>query len=79
MVFGYSVVLIPILFIIIFLSSTTGFENLNILEREPYYILYPRSALIFFIWYVVDRLFYILSTVKMYLVFLCSFNQRDYT
>ena len=60
MVFGYLVVLIPILFIIIFLSSTTGFENLNILEREPYYILYPRSALIFLsdTWWIDFFIFY---------------------
>ena len=50
MVFGYYVVSIPILFIRIFLlSSTTGFENLNNLKGEPYYILQPLSALNFYL------------------------------
>ena len=36
---GYYVVPIPILFIRMFLSSTTGSGNLNNLKGGPYYIL----------------------------------------
>ena len=49
MVFGYNDVAIPILFIRIFLSSTTGFQNLNNSKGEPYYILQRRSVLIFYL------------------------------
>ena len=39
MIFDYRVVPIPILFIRIFLSSTTEFGNLNNLKGSLYYIL----------------------------------------
>ena len=49
---------IPIGFMKILLSSTTGFRNLNNLKGGPYYILQPRSVLIFLIWSVADKIFY---------------------
>ena len=48
MSFGYYVVSIPILFIRIFLSSTTGSGNLNNLKGDPYYILQPGPTLFAF-------------------------------
>ena len=78
MIFEYYVVPIPIAFIIIFLSSTTGSGNLNNLKVGPYYILQLGSMLFFLICSAVDQLFFILSPVKIYGVCICSFIQRDY-
>ena len=78
MIFGYYIVPIPILFIIIFLSSTTGSGNLNNLKVGPYYILQLGSKLFFLVCSTVDKLFFILSPVKIYGVCICSFIQRDY-
>ena len=78
MIFEYYVVPIPIAFIIIFLSSTTGSGNLNDLKVGPYYILQLGSMLFFLICSAVDQLFFILSPVKIYGVCICSFIQRDY-
>ena len=61
--------LTPILFIRIFLSSATGFGNLNNLRGDPYCILQPCSVLFFFdLIQMEDKLFYILSPVKIYVV-----------
>ena len=48
MSFAYYVVPIPMLFLRIFLSSTTGSGNLNNLKGGPYYILQPGSTLFVF-------------------------------
>ena len=45
-IFGHEVIPILILFVIIFLSSTTGSGNLNDLKGGLYYILQPGSALL---------------------------------
>ena len=58
MIFQYYVVPIPIAFIMIFLSSTTGSGNLNNLKVGPYYILQLGSMLFFLICSAVDQLFY---------------------
>ena len=79
MIFRYYIVLIPIPFIRIFLSSTTGSGNLNNLKGGPYYIFQLGSTLFYLICSTVDKLFFcILSPVKIYVVSICSFNQRDY-
>ena len=51
MLFGCKVVLIPIRFLTIFLSSTTEFGNMNNLKGSLYHILQPHLVLIIFFLY----------------------------
>ena len=44
MIFGYEVVLITIISIRIFLSSTIGFGNLNNLKGDPYNTAYSQEV-----------------------------------
>ena len=65
------------IFVRILVSSTIGPNNLNNLKGGPYYILQPASALIFYIWFVGAKPFCIPSSVKIYVVSICSFNQKN--
>ena len=77
MIFGY------------YYDSNTFYENIpkfnyrfwepEKFERRPVLYLVATFSVIFLICTVADKLFYILSSLKIYVVSICSlFDQRDY-
>ena len=78
MIFSCSFVLIPIRFIRILLSSNARSGNLNNLKVGPYCTLYPGSALIFLSDPRRINAFVFYPPMKISIVSICNFNERDY-
>ena len=77
---SYQVVPILILLIRIFLCSAAGSGNLNNLKADPYDYLFAASFNHNFLYLILGGKvsLYFGSRENIYVVSICSFNQKDY-